>query len=72
MVVSEVLGDVGMSPTADILRRGQGCELVVQGISVVGERLVSSEVGEIDSMESPVVMSCVPVSALTSTRSRAL
>ncbi len=41
-------------------------------VSVVGGRLVSSEVGESDSMESPVVMDCVPVSTMTSTRSGAL
>ena len=72
MVVSGVLGDVGMSPTADILRSGQGCESVVRGVSVVGDVLVSSEVGESDSMECPVVMGCVPVSAMTSTRFGAL
>ena len=64
VVVSGVLGDVCVSPTADILRRGQGCELVVLGVSVVGGRLVSSEVGESDSMESPGVMVSVPVAAI--------
>ena len=72
MVVFGVLGDVGVSSMADILRRGQGCEPVVRGVSVVGGRLVSSEVGESDSMDSPVVMGYVPVSAMTSTRSGVL
>ena len=72
MVVSRVLGDIGVSPTSDILRRGQGCEPVVQKVYMVGGRLLSSEVGESDSMESPVVMGCVPVSAMTSTRSGAI
>ncbi len=40
-------------------------------VSVVGDMLVSSEVGESDSMVSPVVMGCVPVSAMTRTRSGA-
>ena len=31
MLVYEVLGDVGVSHTVDILRRGQGCEPVVRG-----------------------------------------
>ena len=72
VVVFEVLGDVGVSPTADILRRGQGCEPVVRGGSVVGGRLLSSEVGEIESMESPMVMGCVSVSAMANTWSGAL
>ena len=42
------------------------------GGSVVGGRLLSSEVGEIDSMESPLVMGCVPVSAVIRTRPGAL
>jgi len=29
MVVSGVLGDIGVTPTADIIRRGQGCEPIV-------------------------------------------
>ncbi len=37
-----------------------------------GGGLVSSEVGESDSMESPVVMGCVLVSAITSSMSGAL
>ena len=37
-----------------------------------GERLVSSAVEESDSMESPVVMGCVSVSAMVRTRSGAL
>ena len=45
---------------------------VVRGVSVVGGRLESSEVGESDSMEAPVVMGCVPVSSMTSTRSSAI
>ncbi len=77
MVVFKVLGDIGMTPTADILRRGQGCEPIVcvcvwGGVSVVGDRLVSSEVGESDAMEFPVDMGCVPVFAMTRTRSDAL
>ncbi len=72
MVVSRVLGDIGVTPTADLFRGGQGCEPVVRGVSVVGDRLVSSEVGESDSMESLVVTGCVPVSAMTTTRSGAL
>jgi len=39
---------------------------------VVGARLGSSEVRESDSMESPVVMGCVPVSAMTRSKSGAL
>ncbi len=31
IVVSGVLGDVGVTPTADIRRRGWGCEPVVWG-----------------------------------------
>jgi hypothetical protein len=31
VVVSGVLGDIGVTPTTDLLRRGQGCELVVGG-----------------------------------------
>ena len=42
------------------------------GVYVVGDRSVPSEVGEIDYMDSHVVMGCVPVSAMTSTRSGAL
>jgi len=38
------------------------------GVSVIGGGPVSSEVGESDSMESPVVMGYVPVSAMTNTR----
>ena len=41
-------------------------------VSVGGERLVSSAVEESDSMDSPVVMGCRPVSVMTSTRSDAL
>ncbi len=37
-----------------------------------GGGLVSTEVGERDSMESPVVMGCMPVSSMTKTRSGAL
>ena len=51
---------------------GRGANQSCGGVSVVGGRLVSSEVGESDSMDSPVVMGCGPVSALTSTRSGAL
>ncbi len=72
VVVSRVLGDVGVSSTADILRRGQVCEPTVRGVSVVGGRLVSSEVGESYSMDSPGVMGCVHVSAMSITRSGAL
>ncbi len=39
---------------------------------MVGERLSSSNMRERDSMESPVVMGCVPVSAMIRTRSGAL
>ena len=39
---------------------------------MVGDRLVSSEVSERDFMEFPVVMGCVPVSAMTKTRSGVL
>ena len=69
MVVYGVLGDVGVSSTADILRRGQGCEPVVRGVSAVGGRSVSSEVGESDSVDYPVDRGYVPVSAMTKTRS---
>ena len=41
------------------------------GVSVVGDRWVFSEVGESDFMESPVVMGCVLVSAITRIRSGA-
>jgi hypothetical protein len=61
-----------VTPTVDVLRRGQGCEPIVWGVSVVEGRLVSSEVGESYSMESHVVMGCVPVSAMTKTRSGTL
>jgi hypothetical protein len=63
-----VLRDIGVTHTANLLRRRQGCEPIVWGVSVVGDRLVSSDVGESDSMESPVVICCVPVSAMTRTR----
>jgi hypothetical protein len=72
VVVYGVLGDIGITPTADLLRGGQGCDPVVWGVFVVGDRFVSSEVGESDSMESPVVMGCVPVSTMTKTRSGVL
>ena len=48
---------------------GRGANPSCGGVSVVGGRLVFSEVGESDSMGFPMVMSCVPVSAMTSTRS---
>ena len=41
---------------------GRGANQSCGGGSVVGGRFLSSEVGEIDSIESPVVMGCVPVS----------
>jgi hypothetical protein len=44
----------------------------VWGVSVVGNVLVSSRMGESDSMESLVVMEWVPVSVITNTRSGAL
>ena len=47
---------------------GRGANQSYWGVSVVGGRLMSSEVGESDSMESPVVMCCVLVSAMTNTR----
>ncbi len=43
-----------------------------KGDYVDGGGLVSTEVGESDTMESPVVMGCVPVSVVTMTRSGAL
>ena len=51
---------------------GRGAHQSCGGGSVVGIRLSSSEVGEIYSMESPVVMDCVPVSAVTKIRTGAL
>jgi hypothetical protein len=51
---------------------GKGGNQSCGGVSVIGGGSVSSEVGEKDSMESPVVMGCVPVSAMTNTRSVAL
>ncbi len=39
---------------------------------MVGERLLSPDVRESDSVESPVVMGCVPVSVMTRTESCAL
>ncbi len=51
---------------------GRGVNHTCEGVSVVGGGLVSSEVGESASMESPVVMGCVPVSAITSIRSGTL
>ncbi len=46
----------------------QSCKVIY----VDGDRLVSAEVEETDAMESLVVMGCVPVSAVTMTRSGAL
>ena len=51
---------------------GRGANQTYWGISVVGDRLVSSEVRERDPMEFHVVMGCVPVSAMTKIRSGAL
>ena len=68
MVVSRVLGDIDVTPSTYILRRGQGCDPVGGWVSVGGERLVSPAVEESDSMESFVVMGCVSVSAMTNTR----
>ena len=74
LVVYGTLGDIGVAPTADLLRHGQGSEPVVGGggVSLGGERLVSSAVEERDSVESPVVMGCVSVSVMTNTRPDAL
>jgi len=41
-------------------------------VSVVGDMSVSSELGESDSMKSPVVMGWMPVSAMTNIRYGAL
>ncbi len=56
--------------TSSVVGRGasQSCEVV----SVVGDKSVSSEVEESDSMESPIVMGWMPVSAMTNCRSGAL
>jgi len=51
---------------------GRGENQSCGGCSAVGGKVLPSEVGEIDSMESPVVMACVPVSTVTSTWSGAL
>ena len=73
VVIFGVMEDIGVTSTVGILRLGHGCEPVVWwGVSVVGDRLVSSEVGESVSMESPVVRGCVPVFVMTNNRSGAL
>ena len=51
---------------------GKGANQSCEGVSMVGDRLVFSEVGESDSTESSIVMGCLPVSAMTKTRSCAL
>ena len=61
-----------MSSAADLFRRGWGANQSCGIFSVVGDGSVSSEVGESDSMESPVVMGRTHVSAMTNIRSSAL
>ena len=51
---------------------GRGANQSSGMVSVVGDGSVSSEVGESDSMESPLVMGWTPVSAMTNVRSGAL
>ena len=51
---------------------GRGAHQSCGMAPVVGDGTASSEVGESYSMESPVVMGCMHVSAMTSTRSKAL
>ena len=51
---------------------GRGANQSCGMAPVVGDGAASSEVGESDYMESPVVMGCMLVSAMTSTRSEAL
>ena len=51
---------------------GRGASQSCGVVSVVGDRSMSSEMGESDSMESLVVMGCMPVSAMTNIRSGAL
>jgi hypothetical protein len=51
---------------------GRGANQSYGMVPVVGDGSASSEVGESDSMESPVVMGCTLVSAMTSIRSEAM